>query len=163
MEGETMAKYTIKRRCGHDEVHNICGPVKDRGGKAEWLESGLCRRCWLTEQAEARQTTSVIAAATSKANGLPALSGSTKQVEWAEIIRAEKLTEISTHYAQMLEKWASMDLTTSQTEQIERGKVMFATGLAALKSESRAAWWIDNKDRPGRLIVKEVADEKAAK
>jgi len=158
-----MAKYTITRRCGHDEAHNICGPVEERDGKAEWLESGLCRECWLKEQAEARQAANVIAAAANKGNGLPTLSGSPKQVDWAEIIRAEKLREIDTHYAQMLQKWASMDLTTSQTEQIERGKVMFATGLAALKSESRAAWWIDNKDRPGRLIVKEVADEKAAK
>ena len=158
-----MAKYTITRRCGHDEVHNIGGPVEERDGKAEWLESGLCRRCWAKEQAEARQAANVIAAAANKCNGLPALSGSTKQVEWAETIRAEKLKEIDTHYAQMLEKWASMDLTTSQTEQIERGKVMFAAGLAALKSQTRAAWWIDNKGRPGRLIVKEVADEKAAK
>ena len=152
-----MAKYTIKHRCGHDDVHNIGGPVEERDGKAEWLESGLCRECWLKEQAEARQAANVIAAAANKGNGLPALSGSPKQTAWAETIRAEKLTEIDTHYAKMEQKWASMDLTTSQTDQIERGKVMFAAGLAALKSETRAAWWIANKGRPGRLIVKEKA------
>ena len=154
-----MAKYTITRSCGHDETHNIGGPVKLRDSKATWLESGICRECWAKEQAEARRAANVIASDANKANGLPALSGSPKQVDWAETIRAEKLAEIDTHYAKMLSQWAAMDLTPAQAEQIERGKHMFMAGLATLKGESSAAWWIDNKDRPGRLIVKQVADE----
>lgn len=42
-----MAKYSITMSCGHDEMVELFGPMKERERKIEWFnESGLCKKCY---------------------------------------------------------------------------------------------------------------------
>jgi len=83
-----MAKYTIEHICGHSEDMQIYGPTRERQGKADWLASRDCAECYARKLQAQRAEASAQAAAQSAAAGLPALTGSDKQVAWAESIRA---------------------------------------------------------------------------
>ena len=42
-----MAKYSITMSCGHDEMVELFGPMKERERKIKWFnESGLCKKCY---------------------------------------------------------------------------------------------------------------------
>jgi hypothetical protein len=83
-----MAKYRITRTCGHPETLQIAGPVAGRDRQAEYESGRLCYECYKAEQAKQRTAASQTAAEAAKASGLPSLTGSDKQVAWAETIRA---------------------------------------------------------------------------
>ncbi len=83
-----MAKYDITRACGHEEEIQIYGPVSGRERQAQYESGRLCRACYLAEQAKNRADESKAAAETAKASGMPALTGTEKQIAWAETIRA---------------------------------------------------------------------------
>jgi len=83
-----MAKYKIEHICGHSEDTQIYGPTRERQGKADWLASRDCAECYARKLQQQRAEASTQAAAQSAAAGLPALTGSDKQIAWAESIRA---------------------------------------------------------------------------
>ncbi len=84
-----MSKYSITRSCGHEETIQIYGPVRDRDRKAEYEAGKMCYECYKSEQAKQRAAESVQAAESAKTLGLPQLTGSEKQIAWAESIRAK--------------------------------------------------------------------------
>lgn len=45
-----MAKYTISHLCGHDQVHQLIGPHRDRDAKIQWMQGKPCSACWQVEQ-----------------------------------------------------------------------------------------------------------------
>jgi len=73
---------------------------------------------------------------------LPALSGSDKQVEWAERIRAEKIAEIRANEARLGE-W--MGPLPDQ----ERG-------LPVLLAQADAGWWINHRRADGARLAETV-------
>lgn len=83
--GDDFEEVEITHKCGHKETVKI----KNTDDILEhlWLihaeETKLCPSCWKKEVKEKAKE--------AKKSGLPALTGSAKQKEWAEIIRAEKL------------------------------------------------------------------------
>lgn len=83
-----MAKYDITRACGHTETVQITGPIAGRDRQAEYESGKLCYECYKAKQAKQRAAESQAAAEAAKSAGLPALTGSEKQVAWAETIRA---------------------------------------------------------------------------
>jgi hypothetical protein len=47
-----MAKYNVTCKCGHDQIFNICGPIRTRDDRAAWLASQDCPKCrYAAEQA----------------------------------------------------------------------------------------------------------------
>ncbi len=42
-----MAKYNVKFACGHEEMKELFGPMKDRESKiAYWGKVGICSKCY---------------------------------------------------------------------------------------------------------------------
>ena len=77
-----------------------------------------------------------------KASGLPALTGSPKQIAWAEQIRASKAKEIGEYLEQAK---VACDAET-------RTRIENVLGYI-LQNKGKASWWIDNrKDSPAILI-----------
>ncbi len=144
-----MAKYTITHKCGHEEVHNICGPLKDRDRKAEYLASRLCRECWLAEQKKKAEAS----ASANQAAGLPELSGSAKQISWAENIRTKiigQLEEMISTGRQHLVATGADEARLAAAD--EAGK----KARAWLKSQSESRWWIDRRNADMRQIISEM-------
>lgn len=82
---DDFEKVEITRKCGHKEIVKI--KKTDDILEHLWLIHAesikLCPSCWEEKVKEKAKE--------AKKAGLPALKGSAKQKEWAEIIRAEKL------------------------------------------------------------------------
>ncbi len=123
-----MAQYCITHTCGHESRINLIGPYVQREKRLEFLRSRACTECYRAEQ---------LAAATAASADLPALVGSEKQVNWAMSIRAKALEAIDAAFARAGEP----------TTEAERANRETAQGiLAALRAQTHASWWIDNRE-----------------
>lgn len=155
-----MAKYQVTFSCGHIEEMQLFGKVKDRERKIEyWERNGLCSECYRKQQLEA---------ATKKAGemGLPELQGTEKQVAWAQKIRFTMIGAIQDTInmerfakgfnAKIAELGrdgfiAEIEKTIKDENQkksaIERFKKYCYNidRLAAVKTETSAKWFIDNR------------------
>ncbi len=133
-----MAKYQITRTCGHVETVNIVGPGKDRPRKAAREANRLCHACYVAEQQAA-----AIAAAPEVSADLPALTGSAKQITWADALRASGIVELgtATDMFRDADYLAKFDDETRST--ILR---TVADYEAEVTAETSAGWWIDRRD-----------------
>lgn len=99
-----MAWYEGEYSCGHEGRINIIGPGKDREWKKERAFSGVCPECYKKWLEEERQKTNLEAAEKSAEMELPELTGSEKQVAWANELRL-RIFENLTEYLKKLEKY----------------------------------------------------------
>lgn len=133
-----MAKYTITHKCGHNEVHNIGGKVADREGQAEWLAERLCYDCYKAEQAKKREEANQINAVVNKKAGYPDLTGTEKQVAWAETIRAKVMERANDIKERSLNQLKSDDVNKQRAAKLALNTIDYFT------NQNEAKWWIDN-------------------
>lgn len=100
-----MGWTTIKYTCGHTAEQQMYGKHSERDRRAEYLGRNDCPACGARKAAEQAQ-----------ASGLPALTGSDKQIAWAAAIRERALRLVSPECA------------------------------AKVRPETSAKWWIDNRN-----------------
>ena len=126
-----MAKYDVVFSCGHEERIELFGKGSERERKIAWFEKyGLCSCCYKAEQ-QAK------AAARAAAWELPALTGSPKQIAWAERIRSDFFAEF-----EEMEK----EDGHSTAEAAEKD-ARFGQFLSWVKSQTESRFWIDHKIR----------------
>lgn len=82
-----MAWYYGTFICGHKGQVDIIGPHKDREWKAERAFSRLCPECYQEAKKEAQKEADKESATLTKEYELPELTGSEKQVTWANTLR----------------------------------------------------------------------------
>lgn len=166
-----MAWYTINYTCGHTERVQLYGAHKDRYAKIEAMERRACPEC----EAKAAQEQAA-------SDGLPALTGSDKQISWASDIRARWLNcddtpDNMTLTCKALIKYlvAAISSKTDSNDVALRLMSAALTSLdanpdytaynpaeaqAALRaratSHAAAKWWIDNRGRIGRQTAQEI-------
>jgi hypothetical protein len=133
-----MTKTTITHACAHRAVHNLTGPGRQRDSREVWLAGQPCRDCLNAAE------TAVAAQANA---GLPALTGTDKQIAWAETLRAKALAELDA----VLDKLAKGEQPppTPETAYILEG---LHAAVAALKAQTQARVWIDNRHKPYGII-----------
>lgn len=141
-----MAKYGVTHSCGHEVVHQIYGPHKGRDSKVEWLSSRPCTDCWRKEQDEQRAAASAKAAEANQAKGLPALTGSAKQIAWAESIRASAIAKLGDLPALALDR-----LSEQAAGELRDALILLQSEIT---DQAEAKWWIDNRDE---TVVREPA------
>lgn len=168
-----MAKYTITHSCGHTETVALFGKSKDRDWQIEKLEGKICQECWHDQQIEADK----IAAEQNAASGLPELTGSEKQILWAEKIRADKLAVLETlptlpiyemdawwswhHLKDFISKEQEKEISAQCEDKGDLFKVaiqlpILQKGLVVLKAQAKASWWIDNRDTKLSAIIADL-------
>ena len=141
-----MAKYNIKYGCGHEGCLQLIGKNDYREWRILQAECGVCPDCWKAEQQAKRDAEDAAAAAEAKAQELPALSGSEKQIAWAETIRQKFFNAISPLAEKVLPD--AIDAWTAAVDSFQR--------------ETAARWWIDNREqRPERLVIEKAKQFKA--
>lgn len=122
-----MAKYDVTRACGHVEVVNLVGPGRNR----EWLLNAearkLCADCYKAEL----ERQNAEAAEKAEAMGLPALTGTEKQIAWAETLRLEIL-----------------DAATDFVREHEADDPRALELIEHISGMTHASWWIDHRDIP---------------
>jgi hypothetical protein len=138
-----MAKHTIAHSCGHEVEHTLFGPYEGRRGRIEELTGNPCPECEQAKRTEATAAANAEAAEAASKAGLPKLTGSEKQIAWAETIRMKVIAQ------------AQDAINRTATTPARQAQV--APLLAKLKAQTNAAWWIDNRTRSGIELLKEMA------
>ena len=138
-----MAQYGITRSCGHRDTVRVGGPTRQRPYLLQREEERLCRACWDERAAVERAAATAAAAAVAAAQGLPALTGSPKQIAWAESLRRELLARIATALA-------GAALTTEEQDEADRV-------VAKIRTQADARYWIDHRTTPVHLVLAEMA------
>ncbi len=146
-----MSWYYGSFACGHEGRVNIIGPTKDRQWKADRQFAGLCPECWEVEKQRRFDEANAKAAAEAAEMELPKLTGSEKQIAWANTIRQdaikkfERLVEINTKYI--------------SDEEIQLLHLLWDRILI---KQSSAKYWIDNmRGITTSDVEDEIRNEKA--
>lgn len=120
-----MALTHITYKCGHSDNVQIYGTNVhgERDHKATWYNTINCPNC---KKAEATQWCAN--------NGCATLTGSDKQIAWAETIRHEVI--------------AGLEIVagTIPADSPETARQQARDIIDKAKAETRASWWIDNRD-----------------
>lgn len=156
-----MAKATYQcDRCGADIT--ITGHNRsDANHRAEYFASsgGLCHECWAKARDEERAQKAKLDAEMAKASGLPELTGSDKQITWAETIRAKAVPILGKK-----EAWAETQMSRPDTSQ-ERLSLAARTEIydahvciiSEVCAHAEAHYWIERRDRDwGTWIVEQM-------
>jgi hypothetical protein len=120
-----MATYQISHACGHVVTHRIYGEVEGREAKVDWLSRNDCPAC-RAAQKEAEEKAKV----KQVSEGLPPLTGTEKQIAWAEKIRVAV-------YASGLEFFSR--LSKDKRDEPE-SKLRYYISAA-----TSAHWWIEHR------------------
>ncbi|GIF75686.1 MULTISPECIES: hypothetical protein [Asanoa] len=138
-----MAQYEIQHECGHTEYHQISGPNThgQRETKARQLGEQPCTTC----VAATRKRVSKRAAEVAAAEHWPTLTGSPRQVEWAQTIRVDAMTEIAAGGARNAAPAEAASWTPQQVADLDT--LLTRIWQRAVLRQTAAKWWIDNQSR----------------
>jgi DNA-binding transcriptional regulator YiaG len=144
-----MALYDITRTCGHSEQVQIYGTNShgERERRAKWETTKPCSEC---PQA-ARDQANTEAARAASESGLPDLTGSPKQIAWAQSIRLAGLADLE-GYARRPRRHVSDAAHARMDEALYRILVRIA------EAHAEAKWWIDNRGNIGAAAHDEMTD-----
>lgn len=125
----TMAQYSITHTCGHEETVQIYGTNVhgERDRKISWLESKPCRDCINNK---------VLINANQ-------LTGSEKQVAWANNLRAEAIQKVNRIIEDALHGPAGATKTQEWKESSRRSGEAI---IREIRNETSARTIIDNRD-----------------
>jgi phage tail protein X len=135
-----MAKYSIRRACGHTETVNICGTNVhgERERQAEYEAEKLCYECYRAQQQQQAEAAAV---------SYPTLQGSPKQIAWATRIRHEILDA-----DKGLAHWRNLYEQASDAEAPDKPQVLAA--IDALAAQTDAGWWIDHRNETVKTLLR---------
>ena len=143
-----MAKYNVTYKCGHEGVVNLVGPHVQRQNRIEYLEGTVCPSCYQKEQEE-------LAEKYDKANDLPELTGSEKQVEWARSIRRnclQNFESLCTQWEEDGRKAVGEIVYTLDNRESEIDKLyqeyadIICDSMSYISEQTTARFFIDNRD-----------------
>lgn len=128
-----VAKYNVTYSCGHSGEVQLFGSHDERERKLAWYRDvAVCPDCYRArQQVEAAKLT----------EGLVELTGTEKQVAWANDLRARLIKELHERYPK------------SSGEKGEKRDKLFELLPAAINERREAKWWIDNRDDLVRAIA----------
>lgn len=140
-----MAKIQAIHTCGHTEEYKIAG----RKNEAYWQSRYEAEACWECRKAEEN----IKAQLANQSNGLPALSGSEKQIAWAETLRMKSLKSIEQFIddARKLGERQGVDQA-----QIDEGIGKLQAAADKIKGVALASWWIDRRDHTAQEFLREA-------
>lgn len=127
--GNTFEKVAVKRN------------TREADSWKSWAERtfDICPAC------EDKQQEEKVArlAEEAKASGLPELTGSPKQIAWAEQIRADQMKKIDAYLEQ-----AKVACDAETLKRIERVLSYIRQNMA------KASWWVDNRNNSPAILIR---------
>ncbi|MCI8627131.1 MAG: hypothetical protein HFI40_12810 [Lachnospiraceae bacterium] len=147
--------YNGTYACGHAGRVNIVGKSEDRQKKADKHFSSFCPECRQVERNEANRE----AAEVSEQMGLPMLSGSEKQVDWATTIRLEWIEQIEKEIEVAREMLSKPEAPKPAITPDEMEEIL----QSGIERHTEAGFWIDNKESVGLLLRRLISEYKESK
>jgi len=131
----------ICKTCGNEfQVSTIKRNRSEADSWESWAAANFdeCPECRKARIEAERKQAAIEAAELAKEKGLPELTGTPKQVSWAEQVRAEIIDRFQEYLAKK----------KARAEKLPRAKKDYEEGtrfLEWISTKSQAAWWIDNQ------------------
>ena len=120
----------VKYSCGHEGLLYVSGKSADKQEKIEWAErDGICPACYAKMKREEREESRKEEA---QVNGFPELSGSEKQINWANEIRSRFFRDLTNAIQ-------GVKINDKIQAQIDESMEMF-------RNVNEARFWIDNRE-----------------
>ena len=145
-------KYSVNHICGHTETHTLYGPGKERERKLSWMETTDCSECYQAALKIQRDAENAKAAEINQANALPTLTGSEKQIAWAETIRAEKIAQLDELICA-----ANTQIANGAAKADDPNVINFFAWAETLRNTTASSWWIDNRNISALGIIRNIA------
>lgn len=149
-----MAKYTVNYKCGHEGTVQLYGKTSERERKLEWMsQTMLCADCYKAEQ----ERQNVQAGMDNIVAGLPMLTGSEKQIAWAESLRqkAYKLLTADKAAAELVSQAVTSAKQIGLTPEMlkaagidsrEKAAAIMRDAINKLfATQTSASYWINNR------------------
>lgn len=152
-----MAWYYGTYSCGHEGRVNITGPGKDRGWKIERRFSGLCPECYKKQMETEREKENEESRKISEEMNLPELTGTPKQIAWANTLRLEALNKFHEEAEHIRSRKKKTYYTTDDEERISL-KDVIDDMENALVHITDATFWINYRTAPFGVYIREAYD-----
>ena len=134
-------KYDVTYTCGHVATIQLYGKTSERESRIKYLEGNCdCPECYKAQKEAERKAENEKSAEAAETRGMQELSGSPKQVAWANTIREKVM--------------AYIDKTMSIEDERVKNLIQYINTSADTKS---ASWWIDRRDRGELEVLREIA------
>jgi len=139
----------ITYACGHAREYDIFDSRLRRAGGAEGLSESVCPTCVHADE-NAKAITQ------GRADGLPELQGTERQVAWAASIRQQGIADINAQYERLASALAHRWETLGDIDEIYIAECLQAAQDAKgrFASETSAAWWIDHQGGMGERCLR---------
>jgi hypothetical protein len=163
--GEKMSWYNVNYACGHSDRMQVYGPTKDRQDIADREGRKDCPDCWRKAQDERNAAATLQAQADNTAAGLPTLTGSTRQIAWAETIRAAAKANIEAAIGNY-EQAVAFNSMLSAPRAIPPLADLIAFAARVMR-QAGARYWIDRREEfgdprsTGSYLFRRTAEEHA--
>lgn len=152
----SMAWYYGVFACGHEGRVGVIGPLKNRPWKIEQALGKKCPDCYEKERKEKMEQACIEAKIKSEEYELPVLSGSDKQIRWANIIRIELLDYIQSLITEdgsdRILKKAVNRLGIEKNELSDLYQYIASNKLSAV-------WYIDRRDSIDDVLISKLFTE----
>jgi len=145
-----MAWYDVDYSCGHSDRIQCYGPTRGRQAQADEGRK-LCPECYREQRDKRNAEQSAKDADAAKVAQLPTLSGSDKQVAWAETIRARMLNDLAPYaakaavYRSQLPAVAEQIGASATDKRLDDVAAWLTGRIAHVRSQASAKWWIDHR------------------
>ncbi|WP_142415388.1 hypothetical protein [Hathewaya massiliensis] len=146
-----MAWYYGTFSCGHEGRVDIIGPVKDREWKKENAFSKMCPDCYEKYLQQERERKQLEAEEKAKEMELPDLTGTPKQVAWANTIRQEFIDKVNKIDENELKRYERL---SGELHGLKESEVKCIIDYMLL-NKIDAKYWIENRGKVIQLIVTE--------
>lgn len=140
-----MAWYDGIYSCGHEGKVEITGPSKGRQRRADWKFSGLCPECYKKHLEEEKERKEREAAEKAAEMELPELSGTEKQVAWANTIRMKKVDALNAGIERISKMLEERGLEKIPGEEVGIKEISDATDYF-VHTHTDARWWIEHRE-----------------
>jgi hypothetical protein len=130
-----MATFTVKHACGHTATHAFNGRPEEQRQRQNWLAKRPCQSCFQTQRAERAESVR-------EEMDLPPLTGAESDVKWAEVIRIKAVKHNQAFYDKVTKK------KSDAPRDVELNEAIVAAAdetMQALRDETDASWWIENR------------------
>lgn len=142
-----MAKYDVTYSCGHEGTIQLFGPTSQREKQLEIAALRLCPECYRKKKEAERAEINKEAERKSEAEGLPELTGSEKQVAWANTLRLQKMKALDEWIEEIQSEGKLGGIIRSADGEKYKSPVaeMLAGEKFLLENMTEARFWIDNR------------------
>jgi len=139
-----MAWYCGTYTCGHEGRTNVIGPTKNRQWKIDRHFDDICPDCKEVKRMEENEKSAKLAIEME----LPELTGTEKQVAWANTIRVKAT--------------GKFDFEVEDEKNEDKKRLLGEAFQFILQNRTKASWWIDTRSDGARSMGEEALVEMKA-